>query len=188
MPGKAYSLDLRERVMADCAAGLSAEVVAEKYRVSAWWVYKLKRRQRETGSIAPLQHGGYKRQALAGEMERLKQFVKDHPDATLEEIRQALGLKVHLSVLWGALDRLKLTVKKNPVRQRAKARRRSGGAQGMARRPSDAGCKAASVHRRDLGFHQHDASLWPRPERRAACGVCPAQPLENHHLRRRPAA
>lgn len=165
MPGKAYSLDLRERVMDDCAGGMPASAVAEKYRVSAWWVYKLKRQQRDTGSIVPLQHGGYKRQALAGEMERLKQFVKDHPDSTLEEIRAALGLKVHLSVLWGALDRLKLTVKKNPVRQRAKARRRSGGAQGMARSPSGAGCKAAAIHRRDLGFHQHDAALWPCSER-----------------------
>src|SRR5262249_28516957 len=49
----AYSLDLRERVLADCDAGLGTGAVAARYRVSASWVRRLKRRRRETGSIAP---------------------------------------------------------------------------------------------------------------------------------------
>jgi len=56
---QSYSLDFRERVLKDCDAGLRSEDVAQKYSVSASWVYDLRRRRRETGSIAPKQqrHG-----------------------------------------------------------------------------------------------------------------------------------
>ena len=58
--GRAYSLDLRERVLAACDAGLASRVVAQQYRVSRAWVDRLKQRRRETGEIraapaAPLQ-------------------------------------------------------------------------------------------------------------------------------------
>ena len=53
---KPYSLDLRERVLKDCDAGLRSEEVAQKYSVSASWVYDLRKKRRETGSIAPLRH------------------------------------------------------------------------------------------------------------------------------------
>jgi len=52
---KSYSLDLRERVLKDCDAGIRSEYVAKKYSVSASWVYDLRKRRRETGSIAPKQ-------------------------------------------------------------------------------------------------------------------------------------
>jgi len=44
-----YSLDLRQRVLADCDAGLKTKAVAEKYGVSRTWVRSLKQRRRETG-------------------------------------------------------------------------------------------------------------------------------------------
>ena len=50
---RAYSADLRERVLADCDAGLPTAEVAAKYRVSASWVRRLKQRRRETGETAP---------------------------------------------------------------------------------------------------------------------------------------
>ena len=57
----AYSLDLRTRVLADWDAGLKAEDVAAKYRVSRAWVHRLVQRRRETGEIGP---GG--RRSFAG--------------------------------------------------------------------------------------------------------------------------
>ena len=56
---KSYSLDLRVRVLKDCDAGIRSEDVAKKYSVSASWVYDLRKRRRETGSIVPKQqrHG-----------------------------------------------------------------------------------------------------------------------------------
>jgi transposase len=50
---KAYSEDLRSRIIDDSDAGMPTKVVAEKYRVSRAWVRQLKQRRRETGSIAP---------------------------------------------------------------------------------------------------------------------------------------
>ena len=47
---RAYSMDLRERVLHDSDAGMQAAAVASKYHVSASWVRRLKQRRRETGS------------------------------------------------------------------------------------------------------------------------------------------
>src|SRR5262249_23722366 len=50
---KPYSMDLRERVLADCDAGLPTGPGAAKDRVSPSWVRRLKQRRRETGEGAP---------------------------------------------------------------------------------------------------------------------------------------
>ena len=50
---RAYSMDLRERVLPDSDAGMKAADVAAKYRVSGSWVRLLKQRRRETGEVAP---------------------------------------------------------------------------------------------------------------------------------------
>ena len=56
---RAYSMDLRERVWADCRAGMKTPAVAQKYSVSASWVRRLKQRHKATGSPArkPLSTG-----------------------------------------------------------------------------------------------------------------------------------
>ena len=50
---RAYSMDLRERVLHESDAGMPAAAVASKYRVSASWVRRLTQRRRETGEVAP---------------------------------------------------------------------------------------------------------------------------------------
>ena len=52
---RAYSMDLRERVLRDSDAGMKAAAVAVTYHVSASWVRRLKQRRRETGEVAPRQ-------------------------------------------------------------------------------------------------------------------------------------
>jgi len=49
---RAYSCDLRERVLADFDGGMGNDAVARKYRVSSRWVFKLRRQRDETGEIA----------------------------------------------------------------------------------------------------------------------------------------
>ena len=44
---RAYSMDLRERVLRDSDAGMKAVAVAVKYHVSASWVRRLKHRQHQ---------------------------------------------------------------------------------------------------------------------------------------------
>ena len=68
---KAYSLDLRERVLKDCDAGIRSEDVAQKYSVSASWVYDLRKKRRETGIIAP-------KQQRHGSKPKLEAFAKRH--------------------------------------------------------------------------------------------------------------
>jgi transposase len=110
---EAYSLDLRKRVLAACDAGHGTKQVAETFDVSPAWVRRLKQRRRELGTIAPLP-GRYGQPSKFSEedLRRLRQLVKQHPDATLRELRQMLSVDVDLSSLCRALQRMKLRVKK----------------------------------------------------------------------------
>jgi hypothetical protein len=55
---KAYSMDLRERVLADCDEGLKTWAVATKCRVSESWVRRLLQRRRERAEAAPRKGSG----------------------------------------------------------------------------------------------------------------------------------
>ena len=107
-----YAMDLRKRVVADCEEGLGTTAVGRKYRVSESWVRGLKRRRRESGEIGPRQQRVLHRTKLDELWERLDQLVRQHPDATLAELRTQLGVQVSLATLWRALQRLQLTFKK----------------------------------------------------------------------------
>ena len=112
---RAYSLDLRERVLADFDAGLGNDAVARKYHVSSRWVYKLRRQRSETGAIAPRRGKTGPAPKLAPYAERLLQLVEERPDATLAELRQRLGLAVSVSTVWKTLKALGVTLKKSPA-------------------------------------------------------------------------
>ena len=116
---KAYSMDLRVRVLADCDAGLGTTSVARAYRVSSAWVRRLKQRRRETGEIAPRRRGGGPHQRKI-DRQRLKAAVADQPDATLVELRQHLGVNCSLSAICKVLKQLKLTYKKRRFAPRSR--------------------------------------------------------------------
>ena len=109
---RAYSSDLRQRVLADCDAGMSTEDVAVKYRVSASWVRRLKQRRRETGSTEPKKQRHGPVASWAEHTEAIDAAVRQRPDDTLEEHRARLGLGLSISSLWRAMKALGLTVKK----------------------------------------------------------------------------
>jgi transposase len=118
----AYSLDLRTRVLADWDAGMKADAVAAKYRVSRAWVHRLVQRRRETGEIGPRAQTKFRARALRPEQEeRLSNLVTAQPDRTLAELRAALPTSASLATIWRALGRLKFTVKKNRTRGRTAA-------------------------------------------------------------------
>lgn len=95
--------------------------VARPYRVSEWGVYKLLRQTRETGCTAPRRGRSGPQPEPAGQSERLREVVRECPDATLPEWRQKLGVPVGLLTLWRALRRLRLTRKEESVRCRTAA-------------------------------------------------------------------
>jgi transposase len=115
----AYSMDLRTRVLKDADAGLSSKVLAERYHVSRAWVDALKQRRRETGAFAPRKPTKFRGRALAAaDLDRLATFIAARPDATLEEIREALQTSAGLTTIWRALHQLDFTLKKNGTRRR----------------------------------------------------------------------
>ncbi len=117
---QAYSLDLRERVVADREAGRGTAEVADKYRVSPAWVRRLLQRYRATGQLAPKQRTRYRPPCLQPHLPHLAALIAAQPDATLAELRTALGVSVSLSTVWRAVRHLGLTVKKSPARHRTR--------------------------------------------------------------------
>jgi transposase len=108
---KPYSMDLRQRVLADCDAGLPTQDVAAKYTVSDSWVRKLKRRRRERGTAAPTQPRRPPPR-WAADADRLRAAVAGQPDLTLAELKARLHLAYSLATLWRATQALGLTLKK----------------------------------------------------------------------------
>lgn len=109
---RAYSSDLRQRVLADCDAGMPTVEVAAKYRVSPAWVRRLKQRRRETGSTEPKPQRHGPQSSWAPHAEAIAAAVRERPDDTLGEHRARLGLGLSTSALWRAIKALGLTVKK----------------------------------------------------------------------------
>jgi transposase len=116
---RAFSRDLRERVLADCDAGQRNEDVARKYHVSPAWIRRLKQRRREMCSIQPRVHRVLPPR-LTAFADQIQNLVKQQPDATLQKLREALGVQTSLSSLCRALQRLRLTVKEKSSAPRSR--------------------------------------------------------------------
>jgi transposase len=110
---RAYSMDLRERVLADCDAGVTTRAVAQKYRVSESWVRGLKRRRATTGETAPRPPKNRRVGFRDRYADRLRAAVSEDPDRTPAELRDHLGVRVSLAALWQALTDLKISWKKS---------------------------------------------------------------------------
>jgi len=91
------------------------------------WVDALKQRRRETGAFAPLKPTKFRGRALAErDLARLSAVITARPEATLEEIRNALRTSARLTTIWRACNQLDLTFKKNRTRRRTTTARRRG--------------------------------------------------------------
>ena len=111
----AYSMDLRERVVAACdARDGTREQIAARFSVSVSWIRDLLKRRRDTGSIAPRARGGGRAPAFDGAAAaRLREAVRADDDATLEELAEAAGVACCPSAVHRALVRLGITRKKS---------------------------------------------------------------------------
>ena len=118
---QAYSIDLRERVLADSDAGMRTKALAEKYRVSESWVRKVRKRWRDTGQVGPHEQRVSHATKLDNHQEHLQKLVEEKPDATLQELCDKLPVKVSPATMSRALARLKLTFKKSIACRRTAA-------------------------------------------------------------------
>jgi transposase len=119
---RAYSFDLRERVVAAVAKGQSCRSVAGTFGVSVASVVKWSQRFRTTGSAAAKRMGGRRPYALEGERSWLLGRIGEAPDLTLRGLAAELaarGIVVSHYAVWHFLVREGITFKKKPARQRA---------------------------------------------------------------------
>ena len=114
---KAYSIDLRKRVLAAYDSGkYSLNQIAKQFQVTTRWIQKLRQRRKLEGSIAPKpQNQGRKPVFQGNNLKRLEQFINAHPDATLEETKQYFLGVVECSIvtIHNTLKGLELRYKKN---------------------------------------------------------------------------
>jgi transposase len=125
---KAYSMDLRERVLADCDGGMETRQAAVKYRVSESWIRRLKQRRRETGETAPRPCRNRQPAKWLAYADEIRELVGRQPDVTLRELAERLGHVLSGQTLSRALRALGLALKKSPLRRRAGPGRRGAAA------------------------------------------------------------
>jgi transposase len=96
---QAYSLDLRQRVVAAYENGVETIIeVAGRFEVSESFIKKLLRRKRVTGDIAPIGHrGGQPKRLSDKDRKWLQKTVLAQPDMTLGELQERLLREKNLS-------------------------------------------------------------------------------------------
>lgn len=116
---KPYSIDLRKRVVDAYDKGMSPEKVAKLFNVSDRWIYSLLKKRKEHGTIEPLEPTGGPNLKLIKHRESIEDFVREKPDATLNEITEALKLDVCIATVHNMLKRMGITYKKSHPCKRA---------------------------------------------------------------------
>jgi transposase len=121
---KAYSQDLRKRIVDTVQRGEgSLRQIARRFLVSVSLVTRLLQLHRSTGALEPRPHGGGNPAVLGPQdLDQLRELVRRQPDATLEELRQRLGVSCSLMTISRALRKLGLPRKKKIPRSQEQDR------------------------------------------------------------------
>ena len=116
---KAYSLDLREKIVTLYdQGGISQRQLAARFCVSVFFVKKLFRQRKNTGSIAPKTRRGWQKSRLTLALrERIVQAYQEKNDLTLAElanrVEQDFGVQVSKPTICRVLQRENLRHKKS---------------------------------------------------------------------------
>jgi transposase len=114
--GRAYSIDLRARVVAAVeSGGLSCHRAAAQFGVGVSTAIRWVERVRKTGSVRPSKIGGYKPRAISGEHRSWLSARIKGQDFTLRGLVAELaarGLKVDYRSVWTFVHEEKLSFKK----------------------------------------------------------------------------
>ncbi len=106
---RAYSLDLRERVLKYLAGNNDKREASHLFQVGLATIYRWLTQKKERGHVQPLRRK-YAYKKVADEL--LKKHVEEYPDQFLSEIAQYFS--VTPQAIFYALKRLKITRKKRP--------------------------------------------------------------------------
>jgi len=116
---RAYSLDLRERVVAAYEKGNNTIAeIAERYAVGQTFLKKMLRQKRENGSLERLPPRAGAKKVLSDTHRRwLAKQIKEQPDTTLaelqEDFQETKKVRVSSAMLSRELKQLRLPRKKN---------------------------------------------------------------------------
>jgi transposase len=119
----AISLDLRARIMSALEEEPSSLIVAERFKVGASTVRKLRLKVQRTGKLERDVAPGRERLVKGRHEERLRRLVREYPDATLNILRELLadatGVSVSETTMWRQLERMGITLKKRASTRRS---------------------------------------------------------------------
>jgi transposase len=150
---KAYSLDLRTRVVRFVEAGHSRHEAARHFAVSVAFVVKLVAAFRTTGSLAPKPEGGWRYSKLDPHRDFLLRRVAETSDLTMPDLAAELasrGTQVTPASISRWFIRNGYRFKKNTAGQRTRAPRHPRGAralEGQAPTPHAPGAAPAGLRR-----------------------------------------
>ena len=181
---KAYSGEMRERVIAEVESGASRREAAEEFAVSASTAVIWVKCFRQTGRCAAKPRGG-STSPLEKHADFLLGLIEKQPDLTLDEV--VLAMRKHKipggrTAVWRFFKRHKITFKKSlraAEQERAdvaRARRRWMREQGMFD-PARLVLVDETAANTKMGAAERSL-----PARRAPDWPCAAGALEDHHL------
>jgi transposase len=122
---RAYSMDLRERVVGAVLSGSTVREAASLFGVAFSTAAKWTQLQRATGNVSPKKVGG-RRQPILREQTHIfiVQRIAEKPDLTVPALQAELrdqGLKISHDTVWKCLNAEDLSCKKNRIRKGAGA-------------------------------------------------------------------
>src|SRR5947208_2159956 len=113
---RAYSQDLRDRVIEAALSGMGARRAAAWFDIGASTAIVWVGRMRDGGERSARRQGRPRGSKLEAHRDFLCRLVEATPDVTIEEIQQSLredrGMMASTGTIWSFLDRCNLTVKK----------------------------------------------------------------------------
>ena len=113
-----YSIDFREAVLSHIDSGASIESTSILFSIGTTTIKNWKRLRATTGKLA-----GFGRPCSPYKIDsdKLKAYVKDHPDAFLNEIAEHFG--VTSPAIHAAMKRLNITRKKSHYSTKSEAKK-----------------------------------------------------------------
>ena len=121
---RAYSQDLRDRVIDVALAGTPARQAAARFGIGVATAIRWVRRARQSGDRAPGRQGQPRRSKLDPYRDYLLELIETTPDMTISEMVERLAAERRVgasrATLWTFLDRCGLTFKKNPRMRRSR--------------------------------------------------------------------
>ena len=118
---RAYSIDLRERIVSAVEKGMTKVEVAKQFGVSRSSLYSYLKRSRED-NLAADSPPGRPRKLSCEQEQKLIEYIKTNNDLSLEEYTEHVAkehnIKLAISTLHLYCQRAKITRKKDALRQR----------------------------------------------------------------------